>query len=393
MRFKSMIARGARQFGLGVTRKETLDTLVERSMRLAEIESRAVPSSHEDAEGLAAGSSYESIESGDHGQPADAAYESGMKARASGNDDLAFLHFARSISLIPRHGPTMSELQKMSAECLAAAASDQDPSAMHLLVRAVEMNPNNEIARHRLDALIAAQGIDDLTKYCFVFPDADRARAVHTTAYERALDYVGLCGIVGDVLEFGVLGGWSARILCELMRKALNLNRLHLFDSFDGLPEYESEIDRNSYEIGGRNIWANKMRFPDDFRAGYGGRHDLHIRDRLSEIIRVERISVHKGFYSETLKQNLPIKASIVHVDCDLYQSTVEVLWGLHRMKAFQDGCVILFDDWNCNRASPNYGERRAFREFMQEQNDFTSSAWFTYGYNGAAFILHDPDT
>jgi hypothetical protein len=60
-------------------------------------------------------------------------------------------------------------------------------------------------------------------------------------------------------------------------------------------------------------------------------------------------------------------------------------------MKAFQDGCVILFDDWNCNRASPNYGERRAFREFMQEQNDFTSSAWFTYGYNGAAFILHDP--
>jgi hypothetical protein len=379
MHFKSMIVKGARQFGLGITRKETLDMLVDRSRRLADIEGQPEPSSHGSAEVR------------EQGQPADAAYASGMEARASGNDDLAFLYFARSLSLIPRHGPTMGELRKMSADCLAAAADSQDPSVIRLLVRAVEMNPNNEIARQRLDALIAAQGIDDLTKHCFIFPDAERARAVHANAYERALDYIGLSGVVGDVLEFGVLGGWSARILCELMRNTLNLNRLHLFDSFDGLPEYESEVDRNSYEIGGRNIWSNKMRFPDDFRANYGGRHDLHIRDRLAEIIRIERISVHKGFYSETLKENLPIKASLVHVDCDLYQSTVEVLWGLHRMKAFQDGCVILFDDWNCNRASPNYGERRAFREFMQEQNDFTSSAWFTYGYNGAAFILHDP--
>ncbi|MGH8643560.1 MAG: TylF/MycF/NovP-related O-methyltransferase, partial [Gammaproteobacteria bacterium] len=81
---------------------------------------------------------------------------------------------------------------------------------------------------------------------------------------------------------------------------------------------------------------------------------------------------------------------ALVHIDCDLYQSTVEVLWSLYRMDVFQDGCVLMFDDWNCNKASLNYGERRAFREFIEGQERFAHSPFFTYGFNGAAFFLHD---
>ena len=83
-------------------------------------------------------------------------------------------------------------------------------------------------------------------------------------------------------------------------------------------------------------------------------------------------------------------KAALVHMDCDLYQSTVEVLDFLERSDALQDGCVVMFDDWNCNKASPWFGERRAFREFLERQDRYTSSQFFTYGFNGAAFILHD---
>ena len=108
------------------------------------------------------------------------------------------------------------------------------------------------------------------------------------------------------------------------------------------------------------------------------------------EVIRPDRILVHKGFYSETLKQKLDAKAAIVHVDCDLYQSTAEVLWGLYHMDALLDGRVVLFDDWNCNRANPNYGERRAWGEFLAQQARFTATPWYTYGFNAAAFILHD---
>ncbi len=259
------------------------------------------------------------------------------------------------------------------------------------VARAIEMDPWNEAARNLAASLLARrQGGADLTQMCFIFFDEARARAVHTDAYRRALEFVTIGGVVGDVLEFGVLGGWSARIFAEVMRDIFNLSDFHLFDSFEGLPDYTSTVDITSYEIGGRNIWADKMRLPDEFLKQFGQPHQWHIRDRLSEVIRPERIIVHKGYYAETLNKMLDLKASVVHLDCDLYQSTVEVLEGLTRLNALQDGCVLLFDDWNCNKGNPNFGERRAFQEFLLGQDRFIASHWFSYGYNGTAFILHD---
>ena len=66
------------------------------------------------------------------------------------------------------------------------------------------------------------------------------------------------------------------------------------------------------------------------------------------------------------------------------------MLTRLYEMDVFQDGCVLLFDDYNCFKASPYYGERRAFAEFLQEQHRFEASPWFTYGFNGAAYFLHE---
>lgn len=319
-------------------------------------------------------------------------YRLGMAARARGDDEEAFRHFARSNSLILRYGPARDELRQMSQDAVARFRPDlPEFDRIGLLVRAVEMDPLNAEARAMLARLLdERQGGADLTKMCFIFYDGDRARMIHEEAYRRAIEFVTIGGIPGDVLEFGVLGGWSSRIISEVMRDVFNLNNLHLFDSFEGLPEYATRVDRESYEIAGRNVWSDKMKFPAEFLEQFGQPHEWHIRDRLSEVIRPERILVHKGFYSDTLAGNLDLKASIVHLDCDLYQSTVEVLWNLFRMGALQDGTVLLFDDWNCNRGNPNYGERRALAEFLAEQSTFTATPWYTYGYNGAAYILHD---
>ena len=316
----------------------------------------------------------------------------GVAARGAGDDDAAFRMFSRAISLIPRYEPAQRELRAMSTECLARLEPNMDAHGrLLILARALELDPQNQQVRRDLEqAHVDRQGGADLTKMCFIFYDGERARRIHEEAYKRALEFVTIGGVVGDVLEFGVLGGWSARIFAEIMRDILNLNNLHLFDSFEGLPEYASAIDRDSYEIGGRNLWGDRMRFPETFVEQFGQPHYYHIRDRLSEVLRPDRIIIHKGFYSETLKKKLGTKASIVHIDCDLYQSTVEVLRALYKQDVLQDGTVVLFDDFNCNRANPNYGERRAWREFLSSQQRFSASPWFTYGFNAAAFILHD---
>lgn len=318
-------------------------------------------------------------------------YERGLAAIAAGNDDLAFAYFARAIALNGWH-PARVELRKMAIKYFTIAKMSPEPSILkRLLVRAAEMDSDNLSIRSALEDVIKQEDDkSDLTTQCFIFNDAKRAHQIHSEAYKRALEYVTLGGIVGDVLEFGVLGGWSARIFCELMRELNNFSNIHLFDSFTGLPDYESQIDVSSYEIGGRDIWPDKMRFTDGFLSQFRESHEIHIRKKLSNIIRPERIFVYKGFYADTLKNDLPLKAAIVHIDCDLYQSTCEVLWGLFRMQALQDGCVLLFDDWNCNRANPNYGERRAFQEFLDGQKQFTATTWYSYGFNSMAFILHD---
>jgi O-methyltransferase len=320
---------------------------------------------------------------------ADHFFEQGENARRTGNDAAAFAYFARANSLIYRHGPSAQALLAMSSECQEASglapAGDQFP----LMVRSLEMNPGNDAARSLIARTVEGAKRADLTKTCFVFYDSERARAIHHEAYRRALEFVTLGGVVGDVMEFGVLGGWSARIFCETMRDIFNLNNIRLFDSFEGLPEYDSEVDRSSYEIAGRNVWSDKMKFPDEFLRQFGQPHHLHIREKLSEIVRAERIFIHKGFYSETLKAPPEAKAAIVHLDCDLYQSTLGVFEGLHRGKCFQDGTVLLFDDWNCNRGNPGFGQRRALQEFLASQSEFTATPWYTYGFNGAAYILH----
>lgn len=314
----------------------------------------------------------------------------GKAARDRRDDDEAFRSFAKAISLIPRYERARDALIEMSDECIARAAITEGLEKLKLLVRALEMNPLNSEVRTRIEQFLRdRRGGPDLTQMCFVFYDGERARRVHEEAYKRALEFVTIGGIPGAVMEFGVLGGWSARIFCEIMRDIFNLNNIYLFDSFEGLPEYSSAIDRDSYEIGGRDIWSDRMKFPADFLKQFGQPHQWHIRDRLSEVIRPERIIVRKGFYSETMKHPPHEKVSIAHIDCDLYQSTIEVLEGLHGGNCLQDGTVLLFDDWNCNKANPNFGERRALRDFLEGQKDFTATPWFTYGWCGAAYILH----
>src|SRR5262249_29870449 len=121
--------------------------------------------------------------------------------------------------------------------------------------------------------------------------------------------------------------------------------------------------------------------------------YEEEIRKVLATSRPAEKIHVVKGFYDRTLDTELPReKCSLVHVDCDIYTSVKYVLNKLAEKDLFQDGCVVMFDDYNCNRANPNMGERRALTEFLAQNPRWTCSAWFAYGWHAQAFIFHDRD-
>jgi hypothetical protein len=53
------------------------------------------------------------------------------------------------------------------------------------------------------------------------------------------------------------------------------------------------------------------------------------------------------------------------------------------------NGAMICFDDWNCSQASPEHGERRAWRE-LTAQYAIAHSEWRSYSSMGKAFFIHD---
>jgi O-methyltransferase len=189
--------------------------------------------------------------------------------------------------------------------------------------------------------------------------------------------------IAGDVVEFGTDSGFSARVLARAMRAA-ELHRppknLHLFDSFVGLPEATSAVDRDSYEVRA-GIWragACRLMSKDELFRSCG------------QIVDPHRIVMHEGWFADTVARLSPGQTfCFVHFDGDLYQSTIDAIGGLLRRGAISNGAIICFDDWNCGQAAPNFGERRAWRELVEEFG-VSFSDWRSYSTMGRGFFVHD---
>lgn len=136
----------------------------------------------------------------------------------------------------------------------------------------------------------------------------------------------------GLVIECGVFHGRSLQYLARRLPDA----ELHGFDSFEGLPEdWLPGEPAGSYSTGG-------------------------VLPRLPP-----RVRLHRGWFRDTLPGFVadhpgePIR--LLHVDCDLYSSTVDVLAALGG--GLQPGSVLVFDDY-LGFPGAEAHEFRAFAEF-----------------------------
>ena len=159
-----------------------------------------------------------------------------------------------------------------------------------------------------------------------------------------------------DYLEFGVFRGASIRQWLALNQAPES--RFYGFDSFEGLPErWEGSYEKGYFSTDG------KMPDTDD-----------------------RRVTFVKGLFQDTLGQFLhdykPRNRMVLHLDADLYTSTLYVLATLNQ--TIPSGTILIFDEFgNVN------DEFRACMDYMGSfRRKLTPIAWAEEFYGVVAFLF-----
>ena len=193
----------------------------------------------------------------------------------------------------------------------------------------------------------------------------------------EAINYMRVAGAAGGVpqtyFEFGCHSGrtFSSAVNAANFLKMPNV-LFYAFDSFKGLPFTSSEND--GYFTKG-TYCTSRSEF-------------LRIVERKTGLLLDDR-NVVQGYYCDSLNtelQNRMPKAGVVHIDVDLYSSTVDVLRFLKPLLV--QGTLLIFDDWFSFPAGSNMGERRALMEFLEEYSEFEIEPWKAYSTFGQSFFI-----
>jgi hypothetical protein len=146
---------------------------------------------------------------------------------------------------------------------------------------------------------------------------------VKTRGYGSKWDHWRLCfevgrkHVAGHVLEFGVATACSTNHIARVIHPAT----LHAFDSFQGLPE--------DWEMSGDTTTP---------KGTFTTNGELPVV--------AKNVRLWPGFFAETIPDWLSkfsMPAIFIHIDCDIYSSTVEILQGLD--ERIVPGTVLCFDE------------------------------------------------
>ena len=140
--------------------------------------------------------------------------------------------------------------------------------------------------------------------------------------------------VKGDVAEVGVYKGGSAKLITEYKSS----KTLHLFDTFDGLPN-PGKIDEALY--------------PGAFKATL-----IQVKNYLRQY---KKILFYKGMFPKTAKDLKKTTFSFVHLDVDLYKSTKDALQFMY--PKMSKGGMILIHDYICFK-----GVKKAVDEFFKDK-------------------------
>lgn len=159
-----------------------------------------------------------------------------------------------------------------------------------------------------------------------------------TTANESFLVYAiarAQARLDGAMAEVGCYEGGSTRMICE----GKGDRALHVFDTFDGLPEPKGEEQTTHRR--------------HQYRASLE-----RVRDLLAPF---PAVHLHKGLFPETTSPVEGLTFSFVHLDVDLYQPTLDSLRFFYPRMV--PGGILLSHDY-----SVLAGVRKAFDGFLVDK-------------------------
>ncbi|MBF0505068.1 MAG: macrocin O-methyltransferase [Candidatus Omnitrophica bacterium] len=183
----------------------------------------------------------------------------------------------------------------------------------------------------------------ELSYWCDINNKSKHFYADRYDLYSHLINLENLAGDI-DYLEFGVAEGDSIR--WWLAHNKNQNSRFFGFDSFDGLPEDWGVAQKGTFSTGGQLPVVNDT-----------------------------RCTFIKGFFQDSISswlQTVELKKKlIVHLDADLYSSTIYVLTKLSPF--IKKGDVLIFDEFNFPT-----DEFLAFKQFI-------SAANFSYEFIGTS--------
>ena len=144
----------------------------------------------------------------------------------------------------------------------------------------------------------------------------------------------------GDVAEVGVYKGGTAKLLAEVF--ACKTDKLvHLFDTFEGMPATDPEVDHHrAGDLSDTSLEAVQRQLRDNLNARF-----------------------YKGFFPATAGPIEGRRFCLAHVDADIYQSVKDSCAFFY--PRMENAGVMVFDDYGFSSCP---GARKAVNEFFAEK-------------------------
>ena len=171
------------------------------------------------------------------------------------------------------------------------------------------------------------------------------------SALHKAVSQTIAAGIPGDVVECGTARGGSAALMGLALKRSGAGRKLWVFDTFEGLP---------APQAGGPD-WEDGERYTGSCRGSLEEVKQLFDQCGILPFSRLV-----KGMFADTLPRSGVGAVSVLHIDCDWYESVKACLDAFY--PRVSPGGIIQVDDYGHWK-----GAREAVDELLKERSQEVS--------------------